>query len=128
MPYTEMVVSIVVAAGFVLGAIYLFRLVAVAIMHRTIRKAIDRDPSAAEPLLERLAAPPEAKESGDDRTATLLIAFGVAMVVASLVIGDSSWIRYPIAGAVFPLIIGSALWLRHYLLNRRQRTDSADGQ
>jgi hypothetical protein len=128
MPYTEMVVSIAVAAGFVLGAIYLFRLVAVAIMHRTIRKAIDRDPSAAEPLLERLATPAEVKERGDDRTATLLIAFGVAMVVASLVIGDSSWIRYPIAGAIFPLFIGIALWLRHYAINRSRRTDSAEQQ
>jgi hypothetical protein len=128
MPYTEMVVSIAVAAGLVLGAIHLFRLFGTMILHRTIRKAIDRDPNAAEPLLERLAVPADVKERGDDRTATLLIAFGVAMVVASLVIGDSSWIRYPIAGAAFPLIIGIALWLRHYAINRSRRTDSAEQQ
>ena len=128
MPWSEMLVMIAVAAAFVLGAIHLFRLVAVAIMHRTIRKAIDRDPDSAEPLLSRLTAPVEAKERGDDRTAILLIATGVAMVVASLVIGDPNWIRYPIAGAIFPLFIGIALWLRHYALNRSRRTDSAEQQ
>lgn len=126
MPYTEMVVMIALFAALVLGAIHVLRLLGTMIMHRTIRKAIDRDPNAAEPLLERLGAPAEVKESGDDRTATLLIAFGVAMVVASLVVGDANWMRYAIAGAVFPLFIGVALWLRHYALNRSRRTDSAE--
>ena len=128
MPWSEMLVMITLFAALALTAIHGLRLIGVAVMHRTIRKAIDRDPNAAEPLLTRLTAPVEAKERGDDRTATLLIATGVAMVVASLVIGDSNWIRYPIAGAVFPLIIGIALWLRHYALNRSRRTDSAEQQ
>ena len=128
MPFTEMVVSIAVAAAFVLGAIHLFRLFGTMIMHRTIRKAIDRDPAAAEPLLERLSAPAPITERGDDRTATLLIAFGLAILVASLVINESNWMRYGVAGAVFPLIIGVALWLRHYMLNRSRRTDSAEQQ
>jgi hypothetical protein len=128
MPFTEMVVMIAVSAAFILGAIHLFRLVAVAIMHRTIRKAIDRDPNAAEPLLARLSAPGEVTERGDDRTATLLIAFGLAMLVATLVIGEANWMRYGVAGAAFPLIIGVALWLRHYALNRSRRTDSAEQQ
>ena len=126
MPLTEMVVLIAAFSAMALGGIHLLRLFGAMIMHRTIRKAIDRDPNAAEPLLTRLTAPVEA--SGDDRTATLLIAFGIAMVVSSLVVGDPGWMHYAIAGAVFPLIIGSALWLRHYMLNRSQRTDSADGQ
>jgi membrane associated rhomboid family serine protease len=128
MPWSEMVVMIALFSALVLGGIHLLRLFGTMILHRTIRKAIDRDPAAAEPLLERLSAPAPVTERGDDRTATLLIAFGVAMVVASLVIGDSNWIRYPIAGAVFPLIIGVALWLRHYALNRSRRTDSAEQQ
>jgi hypothetical protein len=127
MPWSEMLVMITAFAAMALIVIHVLRLIGVAVMHRTIRKTIDRDPAAAEPLLTRLTAPVEAK-GGDDRTATLLIAFGVAMVVASLVIGDSNWIRYPIAGAVFPLIIGVALWLRHYALNRSRRTDSAEQQ
>jgi hypothetical protein len=128
MPFTEMVVMIAIAAAFVLGAIHLFRLFGTVILHRTIRKAIDRDPAAAEPLLERLSAPAPVTERGDDRTATLLIAFGVALLVATLVINESSWMRYGVAGAVFPLIIGVALWLRHYALNRSRRTDSAEQQ
>lgn len=128
MPYSEMVVMIALFAALVLGAIHVLRLLGTMIMHRTIRRAIDRDPNAAEPLLERLGSPGEVKDGGDDRTATLLIAFGVAMVVASLVIGDPSWVRYPIAGAIFPLFIGVALWLRHYALNRSRRTDSAEQQ
>jgi type IV secretory pathway VirB3-like protein len=125
MPYTEMIVMVTAFAALALAAIHLTRLIGVAILHRTIRRAIDRDPSATEPLLERLSAPIENK-GGDDRTATLLIAFGVAMVVASLVIGDTGWMHYVIAGAVFPLIIGTALWLRHYALNRSRRTDRAE--
>ena len=125
MPYTEMIVMVTAFAALGLAAIHLLRLVGVAILHRTIRRAIDRDPSATEPLLERLSAPVE-NRGGDDRTATLLIAFGVAMVVASLVIGDTGWMHYAIAGAVFPLIIGTALWLRHYALNRSRRTNRAE--
>ena len=128
MPWSEMLVMITAFAAMALIVIHVLRLIGVAVMHRTIRKTIDRDPAAAEPLLTRLTAPVEAKDRGDDRTATLLIATGVAIVVASLVIGDSNWIRYPIAGAVFPLIIGVALWLRHYALNRSRRTDSAEQQ
>ncbi len=128
MPWSEMLVMITAFSALALVVIHVLRLIGVAVMHRTIRKTIDRDPAAAEPLLTRLTAPVEAKDRGDDRTATLLIATGVAIVVASLVIGDSNWIRYPIAGAVFPLIIGVALWLRHYALNRSRRTDSAEQQ
>jgi hypothetical protein len=128
MPWSEMLVMITAFAALALTAIHVLRLIGVAVMHRTIRKAIDRDPNAAEPLLARLSAPGEVKERGDDRTATLLISFGVAMVVASLVIGDPSWVRYPIAGAIFPLFIGIALWLRHYAINRSRRTDSAEQQ
>ncbi|MGI8611267.1 MAG: hypothetical protein ACR2KH_03190 [Sphingomicrobium sp.] len=125
MPDTEMIVMVTAFAALALTAISLMRLVGMAIMHRTIRKAIDRDPSATEPLLERLSAPIEGR-GGDDRTATLLIAFGVAMVVASLVIGDTGWMRSAIAAASFPLIIGAAMWLRHYALNRGRRTDRAE--
>lgn len=127
MPLTEMVVMVAVFAAVVLSFIHVLRFLTGLVLHRTIRKAIDRDPDAAESIIARLGDPAEPR-GGDDRTATLLIAFGIAMVVASLVIGDPDWIHYGIAGAVFPLIIGTALWLRHYALNRSRRTDSAEQQ
>ena len=127
MPFTEMVVMVAMFAALCLGAIHLLRLVATGILHRTVRKAIDKDASAAEPLLARLSAAPE-PSSDDDRTAILLVAFGIAMIAASLIINDPSWIDYGIAGAVFPLVIGTALWLRHYMINRSPRTDRAEQQ
>src|SRR5215213_4125664 len=99
MPFTEMVVMIAMFAALCLGAIHLMRLVGTGILHRTVRKAIDKDAQAAEPLLARLSAAPE-PTTDDDRTAILLIAFGVAMVAASLIIGDPSWMNYGIAGAI----------------------------
>ena len=127
MPFTEMVVIVAAFSALCLGGIHLFRLVATAILHRTIRKAIDKDPQAAEPLLAQLTAAPDSG-TDDDRTATLLIAFGIAMVAASLIIGDPSWLHYGIAGAIFPLLIGTALWLRHYMIKRSPRTDRAEQQ
>ena len=126
MPFTEMVVTVAAFSAMCLAAIHLLRLVATGILHQTIRKAIDKDAQAAEPLLAQLSAP----ESGtdDDRTAILLIAFGIAMAAASLIIGDPNWVHYGIAGAIFPLVIGTALWLRHYMVNRSSRTDRAEQQ
>ena len=127
MPFTEMVVMVALFSAITLGGVHLLRLVATGILHRTIRKAIDKDAKAAEPLLAQLSAAPE-PGTDDDRTATLLIAFGIAMVAASLVIGDPTWVHYGIAGAIFPLVIGTALWLRHYMINRSPRTDRAEQQ
>jgi len=127
MPFTEMVVLVAAFAALCLAGIHLLRLVGTAILHRTVRKAIDKDAQAAEPLLAKLTAAPE-PSTDDDRTATLLIAFGIAMVAASLIIGDPRWLHYGAAGAIFPLVIGTALWLRHYLVNRSSRTDRAEQQ
>ena len=127
MPFTEMVVTIAIAAAFALTFIHLLRLLAAMVMHRTIRRAIDRDPVAAEPLLSRLSTV-EPEKSSDDRTGILLIAFGVALASASLVIGETSWMRYGVAGALFPLIIGAAMWLRHAALERSKRAQRAGEQ
>ena len=126
MPFTEMVVTVALFSAITLGGIHLLRLVGAAILHGTVRKAIDKDPQAAEPLLAKLSAAPDA--SGDDRTAVLLVAFGVAMVAASLIISDPNWVHYGIAGAIFPLVIGTALWLRHFVINRSPRTNRAEQQ
>ena len=127
MPFTEMVVIVAAFSALCLGVIHLLRLISTAILHRTVRQAIDKGAPAAEPLLARLSAGTE-PGTDDDRTAILLVAFGIAMIAATLVIGDPSWVHYGIAGAIFPLVIGTALWLRHYLINRSSRTDRAEQQ
>lgn len=120
MPDTEMIVMVAAFAAAVLTLIHVLRLIATAILHRTIRRVIDKDPAAAESLLDRLAQP-KLDNSGDDRLSILLIAFGVAMVAASLIIGDPGWMHYGAAGAAFPLIIGTALWLRLFFQERAHR-------
>ena len=119
MPATEMIVMIAVIAALVLGFIHLLRLVSAMILHRTVRRVVDRDPAAAEGLLAKLTEPRVA--SGDDRLSTILVALGIAMIAASIVIGDPSWMHYGIAAALFPLILGTALWLRLFLIERARR-------
>ena len=126
MPATEMVVMVGAFAALLLGFFYLTQLIASAITHRTIRKVAERDPTAVEPLLSQLATAGPART--DDRTGLLLIAVGLAMVVAVLIIGNSEWIRYGVAGAAFPLIIGAVLFARHRLVERSRLDDRAAGQ
>jgi hypothetical protein len=123
MPATEMIVMVAAFSAMILAVIHVLRLIGTFIVHRTLRKAIEVDPGSAGPLLETLDTPREQK--GDDRLSILLIAFGIAMVAASLVIGDPTWMHYGVAAALFPLIMGSALGLRVYILNRNRARGSA---
>lgn len=126
MPATEMVTMVGAFAALLLGFFYFTQLIASAITHRTIRKIADRDPAAVEPLLSQLATAGPART--DDRTGLLLVAVGLAMITAVLIIGNNEWIRYGIAGAAFPLIIGAVLFARHRLVERSRLDDRAAGQ
>ena len=120
MPATEMIVSIAVVSSLVVAFVHLLRLAGTAMTHRTIRQAIERDPSSAEQLLSRLGK--SEPVDGDDRLAVVLVALGLAMIGASLIAGEvGDWTRYGVGGALFPLIIGAALWLRHYAIQRARR-------
>lgn len=120
MPATEMIVMVAVVSALVLGFIYVVRLLSTLIMHRTVRRAVDKDPAAAESLLAQLGKPPE--RTGDDRLSTILVAVGVAMIGAALIaVDDPGMIRVAVGAALFPLILGSALWLRLYILARARR-------
>jgi len=120
MPATEMIVTIATVSALAVAFVHLLRLIGTAIAHRTIRQAIERDPSSAERLLERLAK--DEPTDGDDRLAVVLVALGLAMIGASLLAGEvGDWTRYGIGGALFPLIIGAALWLRHFAIRRARR-------
>ena len=121
MPTTEMIVMVAVITAFTMGAIHLFRLVQAGIAHRTIRRVIDKDPQTAEALILRVTEPPSSG-AGDDRTAVVLIAIGLAMIGASLIAGErGDWTAYGVGGALFPLLIGIALWLRHSAIERARR-------
>jgi hypothetical protein len=123
MPASEMVVMIAVATAAVLTIISLIRLAALAITHRTIRRAMVDNPEAAQPLLAALAEPKG--NDGDARLSAILVAVGVAMVVGSIIIGDPAWMHYAIAAACFPLIVGTALWLRLFITERMRRRGSS---
>jgi membrane associated rhomboid family serine protease len=123
MPATEMIVMVAVVTAIALSFVSVLRLLGMWIGHRTIRKAVDRNPDMAQPLLEQLAAP-NSNES-DERLSVILVAIGIAMVVASLIVGDPSWMHYAIAAACFPLIVGTALWLRLFVTERARRRGSA---
>ena len=117
MPATEMIVTVAIAAALVLAFIHILRLIGTAMLHRTVSKVIERDPSNAEALIARLGEP--ASPNGDDRLAVILVAIGLAMIGASLIGDDTgTWMRYGIGGALFPLLIGAALWLRHHAIKR----------
>lgn len=119
MPATEMIVMVAVISAVVLGFIHLVRLVGTVVLHKTVRRVADRNPESAEGLIEQLMQP--RPEGGDDRLSTILVAVGIAMIAASVVIGDPAWMHYAIAGALFPLIVGTALWLRLYIIRRAGR-------
>ena len=122
MPLTEMVVMVAIAAALVLGFIALLRLIAATITHKTLRKAIETKPELAEELLDKLTHRRE--RSGDDRLALVLIAIGVAMVIAPIIAADDPGdIRVAIAAALFPLLIGGTLWLRFRAIERARRSD-----
>lgn len=119
MPTTEMIVMVAVVSAIALGFVHLLRLAGTAILHKTLRRVADRDPSMVDGLIAQLGRPPE--RGGDDRLATILVAVGIAMIAASVVIGNPEWMHYGIAAALFPLIVGTALWLRLVLLERARR-------
>jgi Na+/proline symporter len=121
MPVTEMIVMVAVFAAVALSFVHLLRFAGVIILHRTLRKAVDANPEAVAPLLQRLSTKDD--KADDDRSSVVLIAFGIAMVAASVVIGDPAWIHYGVAAALFPLIVGTALWARAVVLRRARRHD-----
>jgi len=120
--FAQTVLLVAVFAAVVLGFINILRLIASVMLHRTIRRALDSDPTSAAPLIERLAA--SASGTGDDgRLSVILVSIGIAMVVASVVIGNPGWVHYGVASALFPLIVGTALWLRQFVIERSRERD-----
>ena len=125
MPVTEMIIGIAGGSLILLGVVAILRLIGIWITHQTVRRAIEKDPAIAEPLLDRITTSRE--PTGDDRIGLILLAVGVAAVIASLTAGDTGgWTDYGIGASMFPLIVGAALMGRHLLIKRAKRRANAE--
>ena len=125
MPATEMIVTVAIVAAIALVVIQLFRLAATAIRHKTVRRVIDRDPTAAEAVITELRMPDT--PGGDDRLGVILFALGIATLLASFTAGNTGgWTDYGVGAAMFPLVVGAALVLRHYVIERAKRRGSPE--
>ena len=115
MPATEMIVGLSAGLFMLLAFIHFLRLINAWLVHRTIRTAIERDSALGADLVTSLGgeAPAGFSWQSDDRLGMILIALGIATIGFSLVVSDSTWIRYGIGGALFPLLVGVALYIRH---------------
>jgi hypothetical protein len=128
MPSTEMVLMIVITICLLGGLALIVRFLSGWLMHRTLRKAIERDSAAAPALIDRI----EAMDSGrsalgnDDRNGMVLIALAIAMTGYALIaVDDPGVIRSIVGGALFPLLIGAVLLLRRKLLKRELAEEAA---
>ena len=125
MPATEMIVTVAIVAAIALVVIQLFRLAATAMRHKTVRRVIDRDPTAAESVIAELRTP--GTPGGDDRLGVILFALGIATLLASFTAGNTGgWTDYGVGAAMFPLVVGAALMLRHYVIERAKRRGSPE--
>lgn len=116
----DVLIFAVLTIGAVLIVTLLVRLVRVGMQHKTIREAISRD-SAAVPAL--LAGVEERRPTGstDDRTAFVLLALALALVLLGLIQGNPDDIRDLSGAALFPGLVGAALLFRYHLARKRDR-------
>lgn len=109
----------IVTTGSVLIVAHLTRMSRIGMLHRTVREAISRDSSAVPALLEALEAAVGEGPGHDDRTGTVLIALGLALMLFGMVNADNT-----VGGAgLFPALVGAALLIRHHLIKRRSQRD-----
>ena len=131
MPVTEMLIGMSAGLFFLIGFVFLVRLIQAWMLHRTLREAISRDSDQAGMLIDRIGrtdfSEPRAGAGSDDRTGLVLVALGIALAGFSLIAGDPEWLRYGIGGALFPILVGAALLLRYKMQRRSAEPDVATG-
>jgi hypothetical protein len=121
MPKDLDVVLIVVAltTGAVLIVIQLGRLWRARMLHKTIREAISRDSAAVAELVAGVEEEQKPAGGNDDRTALVLIALGLALLLFSALQGSEDSLRAMGGASVFPIFVGIALLIRQYLVRKR---------
>ena len=127
MPITEMTVMISMSVMMLAAFFFFLRLIQTWLLHRTLRKAIERDSPMAGSLVERIASGDVSAPAGgsDDRTGLILIALGVAIAGYTLVVNEADWMRHGLGAALFPILVGAALLARHYWARRAADRDLA---
>jgi len=118
----DAVIFAVLTTGAVLIAIQLARLLRAAMQHRTIREAISRDSQSVAELAAAIDREQLQPAGGnDDRTAFVLIALGIALLLFGVIQGETENLRLMGGAAMFPILVGAALLLRLHLARRRER-------
>lgn len=107
------------ATAAVLIAVQLGRLWRAGMLHKTIREAISRDSAAVSDLLAGVDEQQKPAGSNDDRTAMVLIALGLALLLFAALQNSQDMLRQMGGASVFPIFVGIALLLRQYLLRKR---------
>jgi hypothetical protein len=114
----DIIVSLATAAVLLTVIVQGARILRTAALHKTLRQAITSGQPVTSELIETLDKPAPAGEF-DQRAGYVLIALGIATLVAALLNGTSGdSFREMATIAVFPLFVGGALLLR-LRLNRR---------
>jgi hypothetical protein len=129
MPETEMIVTMGVGLFFLLGFIFILRLIQAWIVHKTLRDAIGKDSAHVGVLVDRIgrhdSGGPASGSGSDDRTGLILLALGAATAGFSLIVGDMEWLRYGLGAALFPALVGAALLVRYRMQRRSAGPDDA---
>ncbi|HEX8512477.1 MAG TPA: hypothetical protein VF688_05160 [Allosphingosinicella sp.] len=130
MPATEMIVTMAVGLFFLLGFIFILRLIQAWMVHKTLREAIGKDSAHVGGLVDRIGRYDSGGAragSGDDRTGLILLALGAATAGFSLIAGEVEWLRYGLGAALFPALVGAALLIRYRMQSRSAGPDDAAG-
>jgi hypothetical protein len=102
--------------GLAIAAVVLFfiaqvaRIFRAAAMHKTLRSAIEKGQPLDPKVIDGFDKPAE-PGTGDQRVGFVLIALGIALIIASAINGGNDF-RDLTALAMFPLLVGAALLLR----------------
>lgn len=116
----DVLVAGIIGVVAVLIVTQIARLLKAGMQHRTIREAISRDNNAVPELLSAMEAPPRRFFMDESRIAFVLIALGVALVLAVALQGNMNDLREVGGLALFPLLVGGALLLHRRLYRRSQ--------
>jgi hypothetical protein len=115
-PDTAMMIAVMTAT--VLIANQLGRVLRAMMLHRTIRKGMERNSPLAPELLDKIEEQKSPGGFGDDRIGLVLIAIGLAIFGYGLTTGEAPHIREMGGIAMFPLFVGAALFGRWFYRRR----------